>query len=124
MSFNCLPNCGECCGVVPIPFETWEKHKHKVKRVIDDYNLLTTNEVLPVTTDNKCPFIDNYMCMIYEDRPEVCRLFGTDKMPCPYLKPNGNARSAASKKQVMRKIQRSYEDAKRSYRRTSADNKQ
>ena len=37
---------------------------------------------------NKCPFLrDDYRCNIYEERPEVCRLFGQiEKLPCKYIK--------------------------------------
>lgn len=37
---------------------------------------------------NKCPFLrHDFKCNIYDNRPEVCRLFGEiDRLPCKHLK--------------------------------------
>ena len=37
---------------------------------------------------NKCPFLRrDFKCNIYENRPEVCRLFGViDRLPCRFIK--------------------------------------
>lgn len=54
--------------------------------------------VLPVaveyTFDRQCVFLNNEKrCIIYDDRPRICRDFGIRKVMCPYIKPDGTARS-------------------------------
>ena len=41
----------------------------------------------PNPKENKCPFLRaDYKCNIYENRPQICKLFGEIKqLPCKYL---------------------------------------
>lgn len=114
MSFNCLPNCGKCCGIVPIPKSTYEKHKDKLP--IDHVLMLapkdrrSSEEAVFVVAKGtvQCAFLDPMKrCSIYEDRPWVCREFGvgafawTDpRMACPFLRPDGEKRT----RQEMRRL--------------------
>lgn len=100
MTFTCVDGCGQCCGPVLFTKEEWAKHSKLLKQQIETDCI--GDFVVPVTT--KCPFLDdNCKCIIYEERPEVCRLFGFDeRLPCPLFKPNGKKRSEASRKQVER----------------------
>jgi len=99
MVFKCKKNCGDCCGAIPIHKKLWEKHRHLLPpkvfvTVIGDY-------IFPDST--MCVYLDeNKNCMIYKDRPGVCRTFGSKELPCPFLKPSGKLRSIASKKKIMR----------------------
>jgi len=76
----------ECCGIVPIPLDIFEKHKEK----IGNYKILPSpivDVVIPVNNfTGKCAFLDeNCKCAIYEHRPGVCKLQGNImEMPCPY----------------------------------------
>jgi hypothetical protein len=99
------PEGRACCGIVPIKEDVWEKHKDKVKEKISIHKV--DNLVFPLLEGSlKCCFLnDEGKCLIYEDRPEVCREYGmTDRLPCPFFKPNGNPRSEARKKQILRKV--------------------
>jgi len=42
----------------------------------------------PNYKDNKCPFLrKDFKCNIYDQRPEICHLFGEIKqLPCKFLK--------------------------------------
>lgn len=59
--FQCRPGCTDCCGIVPFSYWEWEQVKDKRKA---DITL-------------KCPYAVNGRCEIYEQRPLICRLFGT-----------------------------------------------
>jgi hypothetical protein len=66
-SFKCKEGCTDCCG--PVPFSKYERSKIKDKRI-------------PKAID--CPYA-NGKCEIYENRPLICRLFGTVKsLQCPH----------------------------------------
>jgi len=100
MVFKCIDSCGKCCGPILFTREEWEKHRYLLPPCV--YIDYIGDRIVPQT--EKCPFLTKEkQCMIYDDRPEVCRLFGVDeRLPCPYLKPNGKPRSKASQKQVER----------------------
>jgi len=110
MSFECLEDCGKCCGVVVIPAETWASHLHVAFRLADQPRILSNGDVFPVTTDGKCCFLGmTKTCTIYADRPRVCREFGESRdeaLQCPFLKPNGYNRSPASRRRIERIQQR------------------
>ena len=63
---NCQPNCGKCCGLIPLPKETFEKHQRKVQVKIIKLNELSLNKVLAVTNDLSCVFLNRRkkICMI------------------------------------------------------------
>ena len=69
-TFTCIPGCSDCCG--PVPFSHWEWEK------ISDQRKATCLD---------CPYDGEAGCEIYEDRPIMCRLFGTVDHPqlrCPH----------------------------------------
>lgn len=67
-SFRCKEGCFDCCG--PVPFAKWEWEKVKDKRE---------------ATSLTCPYASEIGCEIYEQRPIVCRIYGTvNKLRCPY----------------------------------------
>lgn len=106
--FDCSKVCpkkcqADCCGYVPMPKELWEKHKAKAQR---EYKEVEWNDetILPLTEDLNCPFLDkNYRCVIYNDRPWICKLFGTKEikgLKCPYLKTDGSKRGKEERKRL------------------------
>lgn len=101
--FQCKENCSECCGIVPIPLHIFEKNKHLIEKEIEKIEQLREDVVIPITKDLKCAFVKDNRCLIYKERPWVCRAYGT-ALPCPYIKPNGNSRSEANQKKTQRKI--------------------
>jgi uncharacterized phage protein (TIGR01671 family) len=81
--------CAECCGIVPLEPSLWEKHKDKAI-LVDEVIPFLRGLVIPFTKDIFCAFLDRNTkrCLIYEDRPEVCRFQGTvPRLPCPKLNP-------------------------------------
>ena len=77
-SFSCLPGCHDCCGpvtasseeVAQLPIKSESRHAKALEEL-------------------SCPYLDKNGCEVYEDRPLICRLFGTTPtLPCPHgLKP-------------------------------------
>jgi len=113
MSWKCKPNCGECCGCVPFTLELIEKHKDKFQREVLETLPAGDNEVVVVSKSSFCVFLkeDDKSCVIYEDRPDVCKMYGKDpELPCPYVKQNGNPRSEAGVRQWQRKIDHDVEN--------------
>jgi len=83
-----------------------EKFKDKIepnfKQIIEK-----GNEIYYFYDDCRCPFLDRNIlkCKIYENRPNICRIYGTGKDPrilCPHFKPNGSLWSEAKRKQLER----------------------
>ena len=72
---QCDPECGECCGVVPVT----ETEFHRIRRFAEERGIAAVDNGV------MCPFLlADKMCGIYEARPLACRVFGhTTKMPCP-----------------------------------------
>jgi Fe-S-cluster containining protein len=67
-TFKCKERCNDCCG--PIPFTKWEWNRVSDKRE---------------TKGLTCPYSSKNGCDIYEQRPLICRLYGTvKKMQCPH----------------------------------------
>lgn len=98
--WSCLASCPAlCCGPFPMDYDFWIKFRDKAKKCELRY---TFDKVYPLS--EKCPFLgDDNKCVVYSDRPKVCRDFGLDpKLPCPFLKPNGNPRSDAGRKKILR----------------------
>ena len=108
------PNCikfqhlckSGCCGYVPIDKDLWERSQEKVQTVpekVMDFD----GAVLPFTKTGKCPFLTPELsCAIYDERPEVCRLFGNEthiNLTCTYQKANGEARSFHERKKIEKK---------------------
>lgn len=47
-----------------------------------------------MTTGYMCPFMQGGICVVYADRPKICRDFGKfDNMPCIYLTKKGKERT-------------------------------
>ncbi len=105
MKFKCLKNCGECCETIPIRKDFYESKKDFAQR---DHTILVidgTEYVIPVANDFKwskyCIFLtEDRCCSIYEDRMDVCRIYGYDGLNCPYIKQDGTKRTEEEAKVV------------------------
>lgn len=108
MTFQCFKNCrAECCGVVPIPKSTWNKHKNRIQRKINETFQVGDN-IFAITDDATCAFLGVKIasCAIYPGRPLVCRLYGTlPELPCPYVDENGQERTEDECKKTQMKIE-------------------
>jgi len=111
--FKCLENCGKCCGTFPLDTEFFEKHKDKAIKKPK----FKTFENKILFLDQFCIFLNaNKKCTIYEARPELCRTYGTiPELPCPIIKPNGNRRSEAQKKHILRELEQKVKKLMRKY---------
>lgn len=96
---ECFHKCkAQCCTWVPIPIKFLEKHKDKIQRKILTFYPANKSKttVYPIVEisgykDNKpiilrpkqrCIFLDNNnRCAIYENRLEICKLYGTTSEP-------------------------------------------
>lgn len=99
----------DCCGFVPIKKAIIKEYKHKIQVKYEVAEGMTEDYLL--TKDMFCAFLDRKekKCLIYEQRPMVCRLYGVSKdkrLSCPHFKPNGNPWSPAMKKRVDRMIKK------------------
>lgn len=105
--FKCRDNCSDCCGVVSIPIETWVKYRHVITTPL---NIHKINDMVYVFNEGlKCAFSLRNRCLIYPDRPNVCKKFGEgEDLPCPFIKPNGNPWSKAMTKRLLRKGDKKY----------------
>lgn len=80
--FNCQ-NCGECCGPIPVSHkELVQIRRNLRKKTADEIIRLKNQRREPFT----CPLLDieNKRCSVYNDRPEICRMFGFYRgLECP-----------------------------------------
>ena len=77
----------------PIPESYLSKYSDKVVnpviKTVEMGNIPSQGgkQIIPITTlfnllKNKCPFLrSDYKCNIYENRPQICREYGTSKNP-------------------------------------------
>ena len=99
VAFNGRPRCdifkchANCCMNAPIPESYLSKYSDKVVnpviKTVEMGNIPSQGgkQIIPITTlfnllKNKCPFLrSDYRCNIYENRPQICREYGTRKNP-------------------------------------------
>ncbi|GGC68109.1 YkgJ family cysteine cluster protein [Undibacterium terreum] len=72
-SFACVPGCHDCCG--PVTTSTLEMARLPVK---------TDAEHDAALAELSCPHLGPQGCQVYDERPLICRLFGTTpRLLCP-----------------------------------------
>lgn len=72
-SFECVPGCHDCCGPVTTSSEEMARLPRKTAAEQD-----AALEAL------NCVHLGPDGCTVYEERPLICRLFGTtERLPCP-----------------------------------------
>ena len=82
----------ECCGVVPIPRAIFERNKHKLQREVQTITDAFPGQVIALAENATCGFLTlDHKCAIYEERPSVCRKFGSvnethEMLICPHKK--------------------------------------
>jgi len=88
---NLCSGCGECCGPVPISLGIVESNKDLMQHYDGRMAPLRGGLLVPLSDDMYCVFLDRETkrCLIYDRRPDVCRLQGTIRdLPCPKLNPD------------------------------------
>lgn len=72
-TFACTPGCHDCCGPVTASSEEVSRLPVKTDKEHDD-----------ALAEYNCPYLGKQGCEVYDERPLICRLFGTTpRMPCP-----------------------------------------
>jgi len=114
MSKNC-PNCSlfynkcaaKCCGPVPIKRSVFNANFHLVQRPVEDLMDFVDETVIAKTADLTCPFLSSdFKCQIYNDRPDVCKEFGSEVHPhmtCSFQTKDGKARSEKETRKIEQK---------------------
>lgn len=111
--FDCKkmhPKCkAKCCGIVPIPLETWKNNQDKI--VTKPIEILEYDEVfIPITNTASCVFLNGDLnCNIYDDRPNICHKFGDEShllLSCPVLDKEGKERSRQDRRKIERKSEK------------------
>jgi Fe-S-cluster containining protein len=84
-SLKCPPGCSACCGPVPLCSKEASVLKDLVKDNPDKSLLEGLNSFMtPTDPDLNCKFSSAKGCTVYENRPLMCRLFGTvESLKCP-----------------------------------------
>lgn len=72
--FDCVPGCHDCCGPVTASSEEMARLP-RTTRAKQDAALAEYN----------CVHLGPNGCQVYDQRPLICRLFGTTpNLPCPH----------------------------------------
>jgi Fe-S-cluster containining protein len=72
-SFTCKPGCHDCCG--PVTASSEEMSRLPVKSDAEHETALA---------NLSCPHLGKNGCEVYDERPLICRLFGTTpRLACP-----------------------------------------
>jgi Fe-S-cluster containining protein len=72
-SFECVPGCHDCCGPVTASSEEMARLPRK-----------TAAEQDAALARFDCVHLGPQGCTVYDQRPLICRLFGTTpRLPCP-----------------------------------------
>lgn len=73
-TFFCL-NCGECCGLIPVTEDDWQKIRKAVAGMPESERERLQNQPRGPLT---CPFRDEEKtrCSVYDVRPLICRMQG------------------------------------------------
>ena len=71
--FECVPGCHDCCGPVTTSAEEMARLPRK-----------TAAEQEAALAHLDCVHLGPQGCTVYDERPLICRLFGTTaRLPCP-----------------------------------------
>ncbi|WP_299695586.1 YkgJ family cysteine cluster protein [Hydrocarboniphaga sp.] len=73
-SFDCIPGCHDCCGPVTASSHEMARLPRKSEAIHD-----------AALAELSCPHLGANGCEVYDERPLICRLFGTTpSLPCPH----------------------------------------
>jgi len=72
-AFSCKEGCHDCCGPVTASSDEVARLPEKSEQEHD-----------AALAEFNCPYLGEQGCEVYEERPLICRLFGTTpKLACP-----------------------------------------
>ena len=113
MDFKCKEGCGECCGIILIPKKLAIKTEH-LAQVKPNEVIAVGDDLMIITEDLKCVYLnrETKKCMIYDDRPNICRVYGLIPMcRCPYIKMDGSVRNRLEREFIKVEIANAVDDA-------------
>jgi Fe-S-cluster containining protein len=94
-AFECTPGCHDCCG----PVTTSAEEMARLPRKSDAHRDQALAEF-------NCPHLGEHGCEAYQERPLICRLFGTTaQLPCPNGKGPSKQTDVKIEKQVHQFLQ-------------------
>jgi len=104
--------CGWCCEYFLMDIDLVNENRHLFQRSVKKEHIPSRyhGEKIIVVTDTpnrKCVFLkDNNECAIYENRPDICKMFGLSggEYECPKVAPNGRIRSPEEVKRATKRI--------------------
>lgn len=82
----------ECCGYVPININLFNAKKHLIRKPYTIQHFVSDTVLAVGKHDDACAFLgEDFSCIIYPDRPDVCKKFGEKDqdhplLQCEYLK--------------------------------------
>lgn len=99
--FKCKEGCHECCTLPPMRKQFLIDHQHLVKgvgiEVIEEGGYCYV-----LTADYICPFLQDNKCVVYNDRPKICRDYGIkSNYPCVYVDRKGRERTAIEQQRIL-----------------------
>ena len=72
-AFACKEGCHDCCGPVTAPSDEVARLPTKSDKEHEE-----------ALAELNCPYLGDNGCQVYEERPLICRIFGTTpSLPCP-----------------------------------------
>ncbi len=80
--------CAKCCGPVPFKIQFYHDHTSLIQTKPErEFVGAFPGMVVPITEFAVCVFLtDAGRCAIYDERPMICRLYGTvPELKCPKI---------------------------------------
>ncbi|MDP1644921.1 MAG: YkgJ family cysteine cluster protein [Thiobacillus sp.] len=97
-AFECEPGCHDCCGPVTASSEEMARLPEK-----------SNAEYAAALAALSCPHLGENGCLVYAERPLICRLFGTTpRLACP----NGKRPEAMIDPHIEQQIYRYFEETR------------
>lgn len=97
-TFECVPGCHDCCGPVTTSSEEMAR-----------LPVISDAEHAAALADLSCPHLGEQGCQVYDERPLICRLFGTTpRLACP----NGRRPAVLIEPRIERQIYRYFAETR------------
>jgi uncharacterized protein len=101
---DCIPGCTDCCGPIPM--------RREEAATFGPFPLADIGNGLSLSTTPKCPNGSAGNCRVHDNRPFICRLFGTvdmaevagtgeTRMACPHGRKPSKPLTGAKARELM-----------------------
>jgi len=125
-----LKECkAKCCLCCPLPEDLVRDNQDKIQeQPVDVWKAPSYKGVpqcLAPTPSLKCCFLkDDYTCAVYDERPEICRMFGDESncfLSCEFQHKDGQQRSSRARQRLLKKCEKKHEKMKHKTKRFNED---